>query len=302
MVSKHNKDRVGTPHYTNSESVNNSNRNDVRFGVLSGRILFTCLILAGFILLFCPQVLTSTLQLAFARAFYLPLRVGRNVSLSARSEPLVEDVVGRGVYNRLENHLVNVMEQLYMEHQVVEVLSGQRSRFALEGAHLVRADVITSSICKVCSELIINRGEYDGLAKGQFILSDNSVVGTISDLTQRTAQVKLFTDPGSKIAVKIGQANTERLIKGNGRDSAKVLLLSRKYKVKVGDNVVARKKPGFLDAPIVIGVVARCETDDVNPSLWDITVKPVCDIENLKSVSVIVMNPSDTLLNTTDAG
>lgn len=294
MVSKNNKDWAGTPHYTNSESGNNSNRNDVRFGPVSGRMLFTCLMFAGFILLFCPQNLTSTLQLAFARIFYLPLRVGRGVSLSARSKPLVDDVVSRGVYNRLENHLANVMEQLYMEHEVVEVLSGQRSRFALEGARLVRADVITSSISKVCSELIINRGESDGLARGQFILSDNSVVGTISDLTKRTAQVKLFTDPESKIAVKIGQANMERLIQGNGRDSAKVLLLSRKYKVNVGDKVVARKKPGYLDAPIILGVVARCETDDENPSLWDITVKPVCDIENIKSVSVIVMNPSDT--------
>jgi hypothetical protein len=294
MVSKNNKDWAGTPHYINSESGNNSNRNDVRFGPVSGRMLFTCLMLAGFILLFCPQGLTSTLQLAFARIFYLPLRVGRGVSLSARSKPLVDDVVSRGVYNRLENHLANVMEQLYMEHEVVEVLSGQRSRFALEGARLVRADVITSSVSKVCSELIINRGEYDGLARGQFILSDNSVVGTISDLTKRTAQVKLFTDPESKIAVKIGQANMERLIQGNGRDSAKVLLLSRKYKVNVGDKVVARKKPGYLDAPIILGVVARCETDDENPSLWDITVKPVCDVENIKSVSVIVMNPSDT--------
>jgi hypothetical protein len=294
MVSKNNKDWAGTPHYTNSESGNNSNRNDVRFGPVSGRMLFTCLMLAGFILLFCPQGLTSTLQLAFARIFYLPLRVGRGVSLSARSKPIVDDVVSRGVYNRLENHLANVMEQLYMEHEVVEVLSGQRSRFALEGAGLVRADVITSSVSKVCSELIINRGEYDGLARGQFILSDNSVVGTISDLTKRTAQVKLFTDPESKIAVKIGQANMERLIQGNGRDSAKVLLLSRKYKIKVGDKVVARKKPGYLDAPIILGVVARCETDDENPSLWNITVKPVCDIENIKSVSVIVMNPSDT--------
>ena len=294
MVSTNNKDWAGTPHYINPESGNNSNRNEVRFGPVSGRMLFTCLMFAGFILLFCPQGLTSTLQLAFARIFYLPLSVGRGVSLSARSKPIVDDVVSRGVYNRLENHLANVMEQLYMEHEVVEVLSGQRSRFALEGASLVRADVITSAISKVCSELIINRGEYDGLARGQFILSDNSVVGTISDLTKRTAQVKLFTDPESKIAVKIGQANLERLIQGNGRDSAKVLLLSRKYKVNVGDKVVARKKPGYLDAPIILGVVARCETDDVNPSLWDITVKPVCDIENLKSVSVIVMNPSDT--------
>ena len=96
------------------------------------------------------------------------------------------------------------------------------------------------------------------------------------------------------MAVKIGAVKTERLIHGSGNDSAKVMLLSRKYKVRIGDKVLARKKPGFLDSPIIIGVVAKCRTDDANPSLWDVTVKPVCDIEQLKSVSVIIMNPSGT--------
>jgi rod shape-determining protein MreC len=263
-------------------------------GLLSGHVLFIWLMLFGLVLLFCPQGLTDALQFAFARVFYLPLSIGRGVTLSARGEPYVSEVVSRGVYDRLQNHLANVMEQLYQEHQAVEALSGMRSRFALEGALLVRADVITLSVGKECSELIINRGQDDRLASGQFVLSDNSIVGTISSVSKRTAQVKLFTDPSSKIAVKIGRANTERLIQGDGRDSAKVQLMSRKYEVKVGDKVVALKKPGFLDAPIIVGVVAKCVRDDVNPSLWDITVRPVCDIEQIKSVSVLVMNPSAT--------
>lgn len=289
-----NKDSIRTPLYANTQSGSPSNRDEVRIGFLSGRMLFTWLMLAGFILFFSPRDLTNKLQFAFVRIFGLPLSVSRSVLLSGRREPLVAEVVSLGLYNRLENHLANVTEQLYQEHEVVEVLSGLRNRFALEGAKLVCADVITTSIEPGRSELIINRGEDDGLARGQFVLSDNSIVGTISDVSPRTAQVRLFTDPGSKIAVKIGALKTERLIQGTGDDSAKVNLLSRKYKVRVGDKVLVRKKPGFLDAPIIIGVVARCRTDNVNPSLWDVTVKPVCDIEQLQTVSVIIMNPSDT--------
>ncbi|MDH4240348.1 MAG: rod shape-determining protein MreC [Phycisphaerae bacterium] len=291
MMRMRNRDRVL---YTNSESGSPSKLEEVRLGSFSGRMLFTWLMLAGFILFFAPRNLTNKLQFAFVRIFHLPLNLGRSVSISARGEPLVAEVVSRGLYNRLQNHLANVTEQLYQEHQVVEVLSGLRNRFALEGAKLVCADVITTSIGTEHSELIINRGENDGLARGQFVLSDNSIVGTISDISPRTAQVRLFTDPDSKIAVKIGSVNTERLIHGIGDDSAKVKLLSRKYKVKVGDKVLALKKPGFLDAPIIIGVVVKCVADDVNPSLWDVTVKPVCDIEQLKTVSVIIMNPSGT--------
>jgi rod shape-determining protein MreC len=294
MMRMRKRDNVRTPLYTKSEIGELSKREEERLGSSSGRMLFTWLMLAGFILFFAPQKLTNKLQFAFVRVFHLPLNLSRSVSFSARGEPLVAEVVSRGLYNRLQNHLANVTEQLYQEHQVVEVLSGLRNRFALEGAKLVCADVITTSIGTEHSELIINRGQNDGLAKGQFVLSDNSIVGAISDISSRTAQVRLFTDPDSKIAVKIGAVNIERLIHGIGDDSAKVKLLSRKYKIRVGDKVVALKKPGFLDAPIIIGVVAKCRTDDVNPTLWDVTVKPVCDIEQLKTVSVIIMNPSGT--------
>jgi len=101
----------------------------------------------------------------------------------------------------------------------------------------------------------------------------------------------LITDPTSKIAVKIAELNVDRLMQGNGKNSAKVQLLSIKHKVKTGDIVYAGKKPGFLDAPMIIGTVVQCKRDDENPSLWDITVKPACDIERLNGVAVIVMNP-----------
>jgi rod shape-determining protein MreC len=247
--------------------------------------------LAGFILFFTPQSLTNKLQFTFARIFHLPLSVGRSISLSTGIQNSVATVVSRGIYNRLQNHLANVTEQLQEEHKKVEALSGLRNRFTLEGAGLVYADVITASIGGEHSELIINRGENDGLAEGQFVLSDNSIIGTIWDVSPRTAQVKFFTDPASKIAVKIGSLNTERLMYGNSGDSAKVQLLSTKYKVKAGDKVLALKKPGYLDAAMIIGTVTRCGRDAENPSLWDITVKPVCDIERLNNVSVIIMNP-----------
>jgi cell shape-determining protein MreC len=288
-------DRDGgrSPHYTKPQGRGSSKRDNPRIGGTSRRMLLIWLTLAGSILFFTPQSVTNKLQLVFARIFHLPLSVGRNISLSTGIQNSVATVVSRGIYNRLQNHLANVTEQLHQEHKKVEALSGLRNRFVLEGASLVYADVITASIGGEHSELIINRGEDDGLAAEQFVLSDNSIVGTVWDVSPRTAQVKLFTDPASKIAVKIGSLNTERLMYGDSGDTAKVQLLPTKYKVMAGDTVFALKKPGYLDAAMIIGTVARCGRDAENPSLWDITVKPVCDIERLNNVSVIVMNPPD---------
>ena len=238
-----------------------------------------------------PQEVTNKFQFAFAQIFRWPLSIGRNISLSARTRQPLGDVVSRREHSQLQNHLANVTEELVEKHRKVEELSGLRNRlYALQGAQLMLADVITGSI-DGDNKLIINRGESDGLAEGQFVLGDNSIIGTISEVSARTAKVKLITDPSSNIAAKIGGLDVETLIQGDGKDSVKVQLLSIRHKVQVGADVYACKQPGLLDTAIKIGAVARCKRDDGNPLLWDITVKPACEIKELSEVAVVIMNP-----------
>jgi len=252
-------------------------------------MLFTWFMLAAFIFLFAPQGLTNKFQFAFVRIFRWPLGVGRNVSLLARTRQPSADVVSRREFNKLQNLLADVIQQRDQEHKEVEKLSGLRKRFPLEGAKLLSAGVITAAIDKLRSELIIDRGKNDGLARDQFVLADNSIIGTISDVDSRTARVRLFTDSVSNMAVKIGKLNIERIMQGSGDNVARIEMI--KHKVKIGSEIMAGKKPGFLDNPMIAGRVARCERNAESPLLWNVTVEPVCDIERLNDVIVIVMNP-----------
>ena len=256
-------------------------------------MLFTWFMLAGFIFLLAPQSLTNKFQFAFARIFRWPLSIGRNISLAARiRQPLKEPFDQKETQYR--NYIANLEAQLAQERRKVEQLSGLRTRRPLEGAKLMPADVITASIDRLHSEMTINRGAEDGLSKGQFVLADNSIIGTISETSSRTARVKLFTDPASKIAVavKIGKLNVERIMQGAGNDSARIQLLQTEHKVKAGEIIYASKTAQVtLDAPMIIGTIAQCKRDDENPSLWDITVKPACDLQKITTITVIIMNP-----------
>ncbi len=265
-------------------------------------MLFTWFMLAGLIFILAPQSLTNKFQFAFAHIFRWPLSVGRNISL-ARHAVLTRHDVSTGQLSmeasniretQYQNYIANLEAQLKEEQRKVEHLSGLRSRLPLKGANLVLADVSIASIDQLHSELTINRGQEDGLAKGQFVLADNSVIGIISEASSRTARVKLFTDPSSKIAVKIGKLNVERLMQGVGRDLAKIQLLQAEHKVKIDEVIYVSKSAilsGGLDTPMIIGRIANCKRDDKNPSLWDITVKPACDLQRLNSVAVIIINP-----------
>jgi rod shape-determining protein MreC len=252
-------------------------------------MLFTWLMLSALILLLLPRNFTNKFQFAFAHLFRWPLRIGRNVSLAARS-PESPDTALDDRERRYENYIANLREQLSQEHQKVEALSGLRNRLPLQRATLMTAGVIKVSTDSLHAEIMVNRGRDDALRTGQFVIADNSIIGTVTEVSALNARIRLFTDPSSNIAVRLpGLADGRLLMQGAGGRAAKIKMV--KKNVKVGTEVLADKKPGFLDSPMIIGRVARCERNP-EPILWDITVEPVCNIDRLNNVVVIVMNPT----------
>jgi rod shape-determining protein MreC len=260
---------------------------------VSRRMLFVWFTLAGFILLFAPQSITSKFQFAFARVFHWPLRAGRNIPLAAKTEVKVQQDDFTRKEMQYQNYIINLEEELRQKNKLVEQLTGMRSQLrGLEGAKFVPADIITSTTEGQRGELIINRGSDDGLVKDLFVIGDNSVIGTITELGNKTAKVRLLTDISSSVQVNIAGLEINMIMEGQGRNLAKIKLVPVKNKIKAGDAILVRKKPGFLDVPIVAGAIQQCKRDDKNPVLWDITVKPTCDIGSLTNVAVIVMRPT----------
>ena len=253
-------------------------------------MLFTWFMLTGSIFLFAPQNLTSKFQLAFVHVFRWPLSIVSNLLMTTQTQQPLTGAVNRSETKYL-NYIAFLEETLAQERKNFKKLSELYNTHVWKGVDFVLADV-TATVKGLRNELTINCRENVGLVQGQFVLGDNSIIGTISDVSSRTASVKLFTDPASSIAVKIGKLDLKKMwMQGNGNNTAKIPLVSIEHKIKKDDNVFARKKAGFLDAPVIIGRVAQLKRDDKNPLLWDITVEPACDIEQLEDVAVIIMNP-----------
>ncbi len=261
---------------------------------ITSRMLFAWFMLAGLILLFSPLAVTSRLQFAFARFFHRPLSAARHVPLSAKTELPLKDDFSRKE-SQYQNYIANLEEELRQKNQAIQQLSGVRTRLrGLEGAKLVPADIIISPASGQRSEFIINRGKDDGVCKDMFVIGDNSVIGTISDLYPRTAKVRLFTDSASVAQVNMPDVEINMLMQGNGNNTAKIKMVPAKHQIKIGSPVMLRKKPGYMDSAMIVGEVQQCKRDSKNPALWDITVKPSCDITKLNNVAVIIMNPQSS--------
>jgi cell shape-determining protein MreC len=255
---------------------------------VSRRMLFTWFTLTGFIFLFAPQNLTSKFQLAFVHVFRWPLTVGGNLVMTAQTQQPIAGAASRKD-TQYTNYLANLEETLAQERKKLKKLSGLYNTYVWEGTDFALADVITKTVDGSGNELTIDCRKTTGMAKGQFVLGDESIIGTISDIFPQIskAEVKLVTDPTSIIPVKVAGMNS--MMKGSGNNSAKIEMV--RNKVEVGESVFALKNPGFLDAPMIVGKVSECNRNQKNPSLWDITVVPACNIKELEDVAVIIMNP-----------
>jgi rod shape-determining protein MreC len=241
------------------------------------------LALFGFIILFAPENFTNTFQFTFAQLFHVPLRIGRSTQLTH---------TGARTKNAYENYIATLEKYLSYYRKQVEKISKMRQRFPLSNFGLLPA-AVTNVPEGPSSSFYINCGSDDGVIAGQFVLADNGIIGTVHNVSAHTSMVRLITDPLSKIAVQIGDLPGPRMITGSGSDKALIEMVPVKYEVKPNDKVFVAPKVKFLDEPIICGIVSDVTRNKSSPLIWDITVEPVCKMDQLESVHVLVFDPTN---------
>jgi cell shape-determining protein MreC len=264
-------------------------------------MLFIWGLLGGLICLFAPPSLTSRLQLAYTYVFSWPLQAGRNLSLATTVPPLtaVDDsasVPSQAECEQLKKRIANLEAQLREAHAQNDQLARLHTLPLSDRMAFVLADITVAHVSQ--GDLFINRGQQDGVAVGQYVvaagqhgLTDSSVIGTVSDVSPQRARVKLITSPTSRLPVTIGKSDLARVMEGRLGETAKIPLVPATHAIRKDDAVYARKTPGLLDVPIIVGRIAQCRPDPKDPSVWDIAVQPACKIDALTSVAVIAASP-----------
>ena len=265
-------------------------RNKSRSGSVSRRMLFTWLMLAGSILYLSPQSVTQKFQLTFAHIFNVPLSIGGSIPILGVQQQ-IKDMVPRDKFNELDNHCENLEQTLNQLKDEFQNLYGLYNNYAGQNAEFILGYVIPATADRTKNEITIECRGTKGLATGQFVVAHNSIIGRITEIIPQfgKAKVRLFTDPASQIAVKVAGLD-KVLMQGRGNNSAKILNVSTKNKIEEGQDVFAIREE-FLPTPMIIGKVTQRKTDDNNPLLWDITVKPAWNLDLLDDVAIIIMHP-----------
>jgi cell shape-determining protein MreC len=149
---------------------------------------------------------------------------------------------------------------------------------------LLLATVLIKPFFSPYDTLIIDVGSSSGVVINDKVLVDNNTfIGYVSEVYDDTSKVVLYSSPGEKVNVLIGNNNVEKEAIGLGGGDFKIEI-PRGIDVKEGDSIVI---PSI--STNVFGVVEKIEFKE-SDSFQTILFKNPVNISELKWVQVLLPN------------
>lgn len=145
-----------------------------------------------------------------------------------------------------------------------ESLRKQLNFTAIEPRQLIAGQVIGYQPDNFRQYITISRGSRDGVEEGMAVISEGSLVGTISEVTPATSKVFLVSDPSFRIA-GIDQDRPTRpsgTVRGQIGGGLIMEKIAQNETVGTGDTIVTGGLSGLVPKGIVIGRIAATETTD----------------------------------------
>jgi len=148
-----------------------------------------------------------------------------------------------------------------------EALRAQLGFRRAERRPLIPAEVIARDPTGWWQTVRLDRGARDGLRPGLAVIAAEGLVGRTVEVSARTADVLLISDPNSRVSARLPRTDAVGVLIGSGvRPSGRVVcrldFVHRHLPVKPGDEVVTSGLGGVFPSGLVIGYVEAVFTDE----------------------------------------
>ncbi len=139
--------------------------------------------------------------------------------------------------------------------------------------------------------VLLNKGQTDGVFKGQPILDAHGVFGQITQVGRYTSEAILISDPEHGIPVRVNRSGLRTIAAGTGNlNQLNLPFLTGEADIKVGDLLISSGLGGVFPAGYPVGIVTKMER---NPSETFATVeaKPLAKLDSDYEVMLIWYQP-----------
>lgn len=190
--------------------------------------------------------------------------------------------------DRLTLENVRLREQAIAGQQAEKLLTLQRT-VPFES---VPAPVIARDPTGVLHSIVLGLGTDDGVKVGHVVLSDQGLVGRISEVGTNYSKVLLVTDSSSVVSALVQGSRATGIVRGQFGDSLIMDWLLQTEPVKEGDVVITaglgigEELRSLYPKGLVIGTIAQVQTAEAAAYNRAI-ITPAVDLRRLEHVLVV---------------
>jgi rod shape-determining protein MreC len=147
-------------------------------------------------------------------------------------------------------------------------------------------------------KITISAGSEDGIVKNAPVVTEEGLVGLVTELTDDAAQITLLTDQDSAVSALVPASGAAGVVRHGASSSSLFLdLVEKDLVVEEGDTVVTagwttERFESLFPRGIPIGVVESVGQQDVD-LFKRIQVAPLVDFDSLSLVAVLLKKPGE---------
>jgi rod shape-determining protein MreC len=230
-------------------------------------------------------VLTAVVApIQYAVSYPIKLITDADNSLTSRQKLLAENVALRAQQLLLQGQL---QKFLALENENNQLRSLLASATQMHNRRITIAQLLAVEPDTFVNEVILDKGQRDGLYLGQPVLDAYGILGQIIQIGPLTSRVLLITDLRSAIPVQDTRSGVRGLLIGNGKLSDLLLTnIPNTADVREGDILVSSGLGGRYPAGYPVGTI---KTIRHNPSeqFTQIAVTPKAHPDSSQQVLLI---------------
>jgi rod shape-determining protein MreC len=170
----------------------------------------------------------------------------------------------------------------------------ERPGLELRGAQIV-GRVIGEESTNFLDFILLDLGQVHGIQVGMPVVTDQGLVGRISQVNNSISKVLLITDVNSAVNALLQSSRAPGIIRGSPEDTLVMDFIPQGVGISVGEAVLTNGLGGRFPKSIPIGQVVEVRQRDID-IVQQAVVRPQVDFSSLELVAVVTnFDPSEEI-------
>lgn len=136
------------------------------------------------------------------------------------------------------------------------------------GRSYITTRVITDPSAPFYQTSLVPAGRDYGVKTGHAAISNEGLVGRVTDVGQNSSRILLATDISSRIPIFVGESKTRAILAGNNTEMPELDHFPRGVEFKVGDRIITSGQGGIFAPGVPVGVIEKIEDLKISVRLF----------------------------------